>query len=186
MWENTFNFSSGYFPDFILYPCVVKPENNDFDLDYYPEFSDGKYTKQLSNVYSKYDNHYFDRMYPIYRICKKFWKPQEISPSCRKAANSSRIGTKGEDTNTHQSKYPQNKHSSGNSINSNIKYSSNSKDKKKNNSNNCKYINDINNSIKGIVYGKIAKKFYFLFEVLRLYRIKICIKIYMVSLGITP
>ena len=120
MWENTFNFSSGYFPDFILYPCVVKPENNDFDLDYYPEFSDGKYTKQLSNVYSKYDNHYFDRMYPIYRICKKFWKPQEISPSCRKAANSSRIGTKGEDTNTHQSKYPQNKHSSGNSINSNI------------------------------------------------------------------
>ena len=40
--------------------------------------------------------------------------------------------------------------------------------------------------VKGIVYGKIAKKFYFLFEVLRLYRIKICIKIYMVSLGITP
>ena len=40
--------------------------------------------------------------------------------------------------------------------------------------------------LKGIVYGKIAKKFYFLFEVLSLYRIKICIKIYMVSLGITP
>ena len=42
------------------------------------------------------------------------------------------------------------------------------------------------NKLKGIVYGKIAKKFYFLFDVLRLYRIKICIKIYMVSLGITP
>ena len=41
-------------------------------------------------------------------------------------------------------------------------------------------------AIKGIVYGKIAKMFYSLFEVLRLYRIKICIKIYMVSLGITP
>ena len=45
---------------------------------------------------------------------------------------------------------------------------------------------DDSTSLKGIVYGKIAKKFYFLFEVLRLYRIKICIKIYMVSLGITP
>ena len=88
MWENKSNFSSGYFPDFILYPCVERPENVDFNLEYYPEFSDGKYTKQLSNIYSKYDNHYFGRMYSIYKICKKFWKLQEKSPSCRTVADS--------------------------------------------------------------------------------------------------
>ena len=43
---------------------------------------------------------------------------------------------------------------------------------------------NVGRCLKGIVYGKIAKKFYSLFEVLKLYRIKICINIYMVPRGI--
>merc|ERR1712121_227634 len=124
IYENKSNCCAGYFPDFILYPFVDRQvgiestltenensygitENIDLNLDYYPEFSDGKYTKQLSNIYSKYDNYYFYRMNSIYKICKKFWKPQEKSPSCRIVADSSRIGTKGEGISVHQSKYSQ-------------------------------------------------------------------------------
>ena len=75
--------SSGYFPEYILYPCVdidgvnsdCITDNIDLNLDYYPIFYEGKYTKQLSNKYSRYNNQYFDKQYSIYKICKKFWKP---------------------------------------------------------------------------------------------------------------
>ena len=85
MYENKSNCCAGYFPDFILYPFVDRQvgiestltenentyginENIDLNLDYYPEFSDGKYTKQLSNIYSKYDNYYFYRINSIYNM----------------------------------------------------------------------------------------------------------------------
>merc|ERR1712215_640186 len=109
MYENKINFSSGYFPEYILYPCVdidnvnsdyiTDDINSDLNLDYYPIFYGGRYTKQLSNKYSKYNNQYFSKQYPIYKICKKFWKPQETPPSCRIVADSSRIGTKGDGIN---------------------------------------------------------------------------------------
>ena len=122
MYNNKYNFCAGYFPEFILSPYVDRQlgiestfindvnlkcmtDNVDLNLDYYPEFFDGKYTKQLSNINSKYDNHYFYRMNSIYKVCKKFWKPQEKSPSCRIVADSSRIGTKGEGMNAYQFKY---------------------------------------------------------------------------------
>ena len=128
--------SSGYFPEYILYPCVdidgvnsdCITDNIDLNLDYYPIFFEGKYTKQLSNKYSRYNNQYFGKQYSIYKICKKFWKPQEASPSCRIVANSSRIGTNGDSINKNQS----DKHSNGNnSSSSNIKCSNNNKDKKR-------------------------------------------------------
>ena len=109
MYENKINFSSGYFPDYILYPFVDKQvgyDNNLIDnvnLDYYPDFSRGMYTKQLSNENSKYNNQYFGKLYSVYKICKKFWKPQEASPSCGIVANSSGIGTNKETPNTHHS-----------------------------------------------------------------------------------
>merc|ERR1712121_534528 len=111
VYENKINFCSGYFPDYILYPCVnidnVDPDLRIF-LDYYPTFSEGKYTKQISNKYSRYNKQYFGKQYSIYKICKKFWKPQEASPSCRIVANSSRIGTNGDSTNKSQSEYSYN------------------------------------------------------------------------------
>ena len=60
--NNKFNLCAGYFCEFILYPFVDRQvgiesnymnnvglncitDNIDLNLDYYPEFSDGKYTK---------------------------------------------------------------------------------------------------------------------------------------------
>merc|ERR1711891_15744 len=94
---------------------------------------------------SKYNNQYFSKQYSIYKICKKFWKPQETSPSCRRVADSPRIGTKGDGIN--------NKHLNNNSNNKNMVLSnkfikgSKNKDKIKNNSSGCKFIRDINKSI---------------------------------------
>merc|ERR1711888_314896 len=82
--------------------------NADLILDYYPVFSGGKYTKQLSNLNSKYNNDYFSKMSSIYKICKEFWKPQETSPSCRIVADSSGIGTNEDIIYTHQPKYSNN------------------------------------------------------------------------------
>ena len=150
VYENKINFSSGYFPEYILYPCVdidnvnsdciTDDINLDLNLDYYPIFFGGKYTKQLSNKYSKYNNQYFSKQYSIYKICKKFWKPQETSPSCRIVADSPRIGTKGDGIN--------NKHLNNNSNNKNMvlsnKFIKGSKNK-----------NSIN---KGIINNKDKKK----------------------------
>merc|ERR1712121_616179 len=147
VYENKINFCSGYFPDYILYPCVnidnVDPDLRIF-LDYYPTFSEGKYTKQISNKYSRYNKQYFAKQYPIYKICKKFWKPQEASPSCRIVANSSRIGTNGDSTNKSQSEYSYNFeykpiNNSNNKNNNYIKSTSNAVNKT--NSKKIKYSN---------------------------------------------
>ena len=162
MYDNKINFSSGYFPEYILYPCVdidnvnlnyiTDDINSDLNLDYYPIFYGGRYTKQLSNKFSKYNNQYFSKQYSLYKICRKFWKPQETPPSCRIVADSSRIGTKGDGTNNKYLKNNSNnsviKISNNNSNkNSSNKCISNNKDKIKNNSNSHKFIRDNNKSI---------------------------------------
>ena len=89
MYENKYNMCTGYFPEFILDPYLDNFNfNNDNDVltngspnlsndinNYYPHFKDGKYSKQISNANSKYNNSYFLKMKPIYKICKKFWEP---------------------------------------------------------------------------------------------------------------
>merc|ERR1712121_111484 len=154
MYNNKFNMCAGYFCDFILYPSVDRQvdnsndhkyneslncmnDNADLILDYYPVLSGGRYTKQLSNLNSKYNNDYFSKMSSIYKICKKFWKPQETSPSCRIVADSSRIGTNEEIVNTHQPKY---------SNNCNYNYSSSkNKNKYKNKIKNINHNNNVSN-----------------------------------------
>ena len=93
LYTNKYNFCSGYFPDFILSPTINNadfkdfyPKNNfnnsfsngspDFSYpSYYPHFKEGKYSKQISNANSKYNNSYFCKLQPVYKICKKFWEP---------------------------------------------------------------------------------------------------------------
>ena len=92
MYSNKYNMCSGYFPDFILSPNLnndnykgVYSKNIDFNsfsndspnfnynsVDYYPNFRNGKYSKQISNANSKYNNSYFHKLKPAYKICKKF------------------------------------------------------------------------------------------------------------------
>ena len=122
MYTNKINFCSGYFPEFILLPHVdrqldskdtfidcknskYKNDDNNLYLNYFPKFCDGKYTKQLSNANSKYNNYYFHKMKPIYKICKKLWKPQEKSPGYGIVADGSGIGTMGDINYIHQYKY---------------------------------------------------------------------------------
>merc|ERR1712121_535476 len=152
VYENKINFCSGYFPDYILYPCVnidnVEPDLRLF-LDYYPTFSEGKYSKQISNKYSRYNKQYFAEQYSICKICEKFQKIQEASPSCRIVANSSRIGTNGDSTNKSQSEYsyefeykPINNNNNKNNSNSKNNYMNNTSNvNNKINSNNIKYSN---------------------------------------------
>ena len=89
VYSNKYNMCSGYFPDFILSPYLDNCSSdgyfkNDNDVfingspnfidntdDYYPHFRDGKFSKQISNANSKYNNSYFLKMKPIYKICKK-------------------------------------------------------------------------------------------------------------------
>merc|ERR1712121_629405 len=108
VYKNKINFCAGYFPDYILYPCVdidnVEPDLRLF-LDYYPTFSEGKYSRQISNKNSRYNKQYFAEQHSICKICEKFQKIQEASPSCRIVANSSRIGTNGDSTNKSQLEY---------------------------------------------------------------------------------
>merc|ERR1711895_99015 len=92
MLNNKHNMCSGYFCDSIYYPPV----------DRQVLYNNG-YIKQLSNMYSKYDFNYFSNMSSIYKISRKFWKPQDISPSCGIVANSSGIGTKKETLYTQHS-----------------------------------------------------------------------------------
>ena len=95
MYSNKYNMCSGYFPDFILSPNLDREDynggysnnidNNAFSNDspnfnydndnYYPHFRNGKYSKQISNANSKYNNSYFYKLRPAYKICKKFWEP---------------------------------------------------------------------------------------------------------------
>ena len=150
MFDNKINFSSWYFPEYIPYPCVdidnvdlnciTDDINSDLNLDYYPIFYGGNYTKQLSNKFSRYNNQYFNKQYSLYKICKKFWKSQETPPSCRIVADSSRIGTKGDDINNKPLNNKPLKMNNNNCI-------SNIKDKTKNNSNSNKFIKDINKNI---------------------------------------
>ena len=147
---NKIKFSSWYFPEYIPYPCVdtnnvnLKSITNDINpnlnTNHYQISYKGNHTKQ---VFNRYNNQYFNKQYPIYKICRKFWKLQEVPPSCRIVADSSRIRTKENDTNNKSLNNKFLKINNNNSI-------SNVKDKiKNNNSNNIKFINDINkNSIK--------------------------------------
>ena len=80
LFTNKYNFCSGYFPDFI---STLPINNDDFKYfypkdnfkysfsdgtidfsypNYYPQFNKGKYSKQISNVNSKYNNSYFYKM----------------------------------------------------------------------------------------------------------------------------
>ena len=162
MYNNKFNFCSGYFPEFILLPHVdrqldskdtfidcknskYKNDDSNLYLNYFPKFCDGKYTKQLSNANSKYNNYYFHKMKPIYKICKKLWKPQKYSPCYGIVAKGSGIGTLGDTNYVYQYKHSyqynniKNKYNNNNnSSNSNYKnykynaYNNNSKNKNKN------------------------------------------------------
>ena len=97
MLNNKYNFCSGYFPEYVLIPNVNRQlgfnsvlindlnskhfnDNIDLNLDYYPDFHDGNYTKQLSNMNSKYNNFYFYKMKSIYKICKKFLETSKNAP----------------------------------------------------------------------------------------------------------
>ena len=93
MYVNKNNFCSGYFPEFIssfqpgsdAFKQLYSKDNfkNSYPDDIinksypncYPHFKNGKHSKQISNVNSRYNNSYFYKMQPIYKICKKFWKP---------------------------------------------------------------------------------------------------------------
>ena len=90
--NNKHDLFTGYFCDPIYYPPV----------DRQLLFQEG-YKKQLSNMFSRYNMSYFSKMSPIYKICKKFWKPQNTSPSCGIAAYSSGTGTVMETPKNHQS-----------------------------------------------------------------------------------
>ena len=143
MLNNKYNMCSGYFCDSIYYPPV----------DRQVPYGNG-YIKQLSNMYSKYNIDYFSKMSSIYKISKKFWKPQEASPSCGTVANSSGIGTNEETLNTHHSIQTH----SNNKINkknikmynsikcSNKKYNNNSNNNSSNSSNNSISNNNENNN----------------------------------------
>ena len=73
VYKNKINFCAGYFPDYILYPCVdidkVEPDLRLF-LNYYPTFSEGKYSKQTFNEFSKYNKQYLQTNILIYLIIK--------------------------------------------------------------------------------------------------------------------
>ena len=94
-YSNKNYFCSGYFPDYISTSLVDSNDNNNngvsknfypYDtlknscLDdnikfskysYQPNFKNGKYRKQISNLHSRYNNSYFYKMYSSYKICKK-------------------------------------------------------------------------------------------------------------------
>merc|ERR1712121_176889 len=131
---------------------------------YYPPvdrqflFNDG-YIKQLTDMHSKYNMNYFNKMSPMFKICKKIWKPQDVSPSCGIAAHSSGIGTEKETPNTQNSfqTHSINKTIKKNSKlhkstkGSNKKYNSNSKTSTNN------YNSAINNNNKNNSHSKKAK-----------------------------
>merc|ERR1711895_170029 len=90
MYNNKSNMCSGYFPEFILDPYLDNFNLNDNDVSkngppnfntyidyYYPHVKGNKYSKQISNANSKYNNSYFLKKKPIYKICKKFWGPSK-------------------------------------------------------------------------------------------------------------
>ena len=96
MYTNKNFWYSGYFPDFITIPPVVNmfdnknvssnfysyntlkqkcfDDNDSFcNLNYQPRFLNGKYRRQVSNLYSKYNSKYFFKLHSSYKISKKFW-----------------------------------------------------------------------------------------------------------------
>ena len=70
---NKIKLSSWYFPEYIPYPCV-NSNNANFQIS-----NKGNHIKQIFN---RYNNQYFNKQYPIYKICRKFWNLQEAPPSC--------------------------------------------------------------------------------------------------------
>ena len=63
MYNNKYNFCSGYFPDFIFIPHVFDKSFIDtINPRYYPHICNGKYTKQISNANSRYNIKYFSKM----------------------------------------------------------------------------------------------------------------------------
>ena len=140
MYTNKNNFCSGYFPEYIStlqsnndafkhsYPNdTFKYSYLDDTIDYsypnyYPQFNNGKYSKQISNVNSRYNNSYFYKMQPIYKICKKFWKP---FPSSERRTEGSEIRAWGKQ---HQNiQYNKGNDYSKPNLNSNYNYKPSSK-----------------------------------------------------------
>merc|ERR1712121_62468 len=84
VYKNKINFCAGYFPDYILYPCVdidkVKPDLRLF-LNYYPTLSEGKYSKQTYNEFSKNNKQYFANQYshPSNSKCNKCIKTNKTT-----------------------------------------------------------------------------------------------------------
>ena len=192
MYINKSNFCSGYFPDFILLPHVdsqldpidafkncknseYKKDNNKLYPSYYPNFCNGKYSKQLSNANSKYNNYYFHEMQPIYKICKKFWKPPKHSPCYERVAKGSGIGTQGDHKysykykhsyqyNNFKSKYNNNNSSNNNYnnhkykiYNNNNNNNSNSENNKTNNNNIGNINNNKNNKINNHISPRLQQ-----------------------------
>ena len=66
----------------------------------------GDILNRYQNASSRYNNGYFYKMQPIYKICKKFWKP---FPSSERGTEGSERGAWGNQRTTHSNSYP--KHS---------------------------------------------------------------------------
>merc|ERR1711895_143255 len=142
--SNKNNLFSGYFLDQIYY----LPNDCQF------LFQEG-FIKQLSCKYSKYNLEYFCNMHPIYKMSKKFWKPQNTSPSCSTAAYSSGTGTvmetpinqkffQNSNSIITSTKNPKNCVKKYGKFNGKLKNSKSTLNNNNNNINNNKFINDSN------------------------------------------
>ena len=141
---NKNNLFTGYFVDPIYYPPI----------DSQLLFQEG-FTKQLSSKFSRYNLEYFCNMHPIYKMCKKFWKPQITSPSCSIADYSSGTGTvmetpinqklfQNSNSIITSTKNPKNCIKKYVKFNGKLKSSKSTLNNNNNNVNNNKFINDSN------------------------------------------